>query len=486
MRKQISLFVLFVSCTLLAQQTKKMTLIDAIMIAKENSVDKLKFTNQYQSSYWDYQAYKTENLPYVALDLQPFTYNKQVIQRYNSLTNRDEYKNQQTLNVFGGLTIAQQIPLTGGSLYLESNIGKLTGFGYDKYSTFSSTFGRIGFKQPIFGYNDFKWRKKIEPLRFSKAQKELIANNQEINLTTLDLFFNLLEANQKLATAILNEKNAKQLYQIGLKRFEIAGIEKDELLQLELNVVNATLEIQQIKKSQSIASASLNSYLALSDTVIVEPIKDNLESIPDLKVDYQQAIELMKANNPEIEDFAQQLLESEQRIARAKGEGGVKINFSMSLGIDQQAEKLKLLYQMPPLDQQRVDIGIAVPILDWGRQHRNLQRVRMDLEVVKVTVKQKQQELDQRIRNLIQNFNLQSQVVQSAAKADAIAEQSFLLTNERFKLAETNVVALNAAITAKLNSQHNYFSSIRNYWEYLYLIQKMTGYDFIRKENLKD
>ncbi|KAF2080133.1 TolC family protein [Flavobacterium sharifuzzamanii] len=484
MKNIFSLLLALLAINFFGQETKKMTFSDAVKLAQEKSVDGIKFKNQYQSLYWDFQAFKTENLPFVKLDLQPFTYNKQVIQRYNSVTNRDEYRKQQTLNVYGGLTVEQKLPFSGGSLYLESNLGKLTGYGYNKYTTFSSTFGRVGINQPILGYNAFKWRKKIEPLRFSKAKKEFIAAGQEINLKTLNLFFDLLSANQQLSTAVVNAKNAAQLFQIGVKRFEIAGIEKDELLQLELNDVNAAIEVQQMKKMQSFANSALCTYLGISDYLVVEPLFDNLNVLSDFKIDYIEAVELMKNNNPEIEGFTQQLLEAEQRIAMVRGEGGFKMNLGMSLGIDQQADELRLLYQLPPLDQQRVEIGITIPILDWGMQNRNLQRVRKDLEVAKASITENQQELKQRISNVIQNFNLQAEVVQSAARADAIAQQSFSLTNERFKLAKTNVVALNAAIASGLSAKRNYIQAVRNYWEYYFMIQKMTGYNFIKKENL--
>lgn len=482
MKLQFLTVCLLMSAHIYAQQTTELTLKDVMERAGKKSLDAVLNENQKLVSYWDYQSFKVEYLPVVSLELKPFSYNKQVVQRYNSQLNRDEFKSQKTLNTYGGLSVEQQLPFTGGTLYFESDLARLKGYGSNEYTSFSSTFARIGINQSIFGYNSYKWRNKIEPLRYLKAQKTYVFAQQEINVRSVSLFFNLVAADQSYKIALNNLENIKVLYQIGEKRLQIAGIEKADLLQLELNKVNAEVEIEQRRKDYNLALFALSNYLG-NDLNSVKILLDET-ALPDLKIDLALAWGYVKSNNPDLSGFQQKLLEAEQRLAQLKGTQGFKAGVSLSLGFDQQASQFHQLYQLTPLGQQRVDFTLSIPLINWGRQYRGIQKVKKDIEVTKASVKQDEMELEQRLRNLVENFNLQSRVVDGARKADAIAYQSYTLINERFKLGKTDIINLNAAAVARQNAKQTYITGIRNYWDYYYSLQKLTGYDFINGRSL--
>ncbi|MFK8008161.1 MAG: hypothetical protein AB8H03_17520, partial [Saprospiraceae bacterium] len=59
-----------------------------------------------------------------------------------------------------GLNLSQAIPWTGGSVFVQSNLQRFDDFTNDKVF-YNGTPFRIGFSQPLFGFNALKWDKKI-------------------------------------------------------------------------------------------------------------------------------------------------------------------------------------------------------------------------------------------------------------------------------------------------------------------------------------
>lgn len=48
--------------------------------------------------------------------------------------------------------------------------------------------------QPIFGVNTVKWDRKIEPVRYAEAKAGFISATEEVAMSTVQYFFNLLMA----------------------------------------------------------------------------------------------------------------------------------------------------------------------------------------------------------------------------------------------------------------------------------------------------
>ena len=62
--------------------------------------------------------------------------------------------------------------LTGGTFYLESDLDRNQNFGSNDYTQFSSRPFRIGYQQNLFGFNAFKWERKLEPKRFEQVVRQ--------------------------------------------------------------------------------------------------------------------------------------------------------------------------------------------------------------------------------------------------------------------------------------------------------------------------
>ena len=77
----------------------------------------------YLSGYWEYRTYKANRLPSLTLNMTPAEYNRDITKRYDSEKDLDVYRSQQSFYASGNLAIQQNFDLTGGTFYLQSQLG---------------------------------------------------------------------------------------------------------------------------------------------------------------------------------------------------------------------------------------------------------------------------------------------------------------------------------------------------------------------------
>ena len=93
--------------------------------------------------------------------------------------------------------------------------------------------------QPIFGVNNIKWNRRIEPVRYAEAKAAFITATEEVTMRAITYYFNLLLAKENLGTAKQNQTNADHLYEVALAKRKMGQISENELLQLKLSALNA-------------------------------------------------------------------------------------------------------------------------------------------------------------------------------------------------------------------------------------------------------
>ena len=114
------LCVLCVLCgesSLYAQKHLVLDLNQTIALANDSSLESFRTQNMYLSGYWEYRTYRANRLPSLTLDLTPAQYNRDITKRYDSGSNLDVYRTQQSYYAYGGLSVKQNLDLTGGTFY---------------------------------------------------------------------------------------------------------------------------------------------------------------------------------------------------------------------------------------------------------------------------------------------------------------------------------------------------------------------------------
>jgi len=484
--KQTIIFILIasvLSSQLFAQDKRTMTLEDVIRVASEQSLDAFINENMYLASYWQWRYFKADRLPALTLDATPFDYNRSMQKVYNYDENRDEFVGRQTFDSDLSLQLQQNVGLTGGQIFAQSNLSMTQKLGDDKLSSYSSTPFIIGYSQEVNGYNSLRWESKIEPVKFEVAKKTFIQGKEDLSIKASTLFFNLLDAQIEVTISETNLSNADTLFTIGKGRFQVGTVTQDELLDLELSFMNAKLALTKAKLELDRAEAELNSFLSYEKETIIEcVIPDNL---PELQVDALKAVDQAMTNNPNIIYQRQQLLEEDEKVKEAKSETGISGDIYALYGLNQNSEEFNEVYQ-EPLDRQRLRIGVNIPILDWGRRKGQLSMAKSNREVVRLSINQEKIDFEQNIIMNVMEFNLQGDQVTNSAKADTIAQLKYDVTQQRFLIGKQDITRLNIARTDREEARRAYISSLRSYWNYFYTIRRLTLFDFEQEITLSE
>lgn len=476
------LFGLF-TLPITAQEGAGWSLPELMELGKERSLQAFRAKRQYALEYWRYRSFKASLLPSLDLELEPFSYNRSFVERYDADLNIDVYRQQQNLNSFARLSLNQNILWTGASVYISSSFERLVNYGENRLQSYNTTPVRVGVVQPIMAFNALKWQKKTAMLELDKAKNQFIVDQQKVNMRTVSLFFQWALASAKVDIARGNKKAANRLYEIAKKRYDLGSIEKDELLNLELEDFTSTTTLTRYEQDLETIVSDLKLFLNLESLRAQSP--ELPEMVPSLKIGLQEAQHLAQQNNPGLLDAQIQEIHADRDLDRAIKKNRFDLSVNASFGLNQQAEHFQNAYSRF-LDQQIVAIQFSMPLLDWGERKGNIKMAKMTKELAETQIEQDRNDIMRQLRLAVTNFNLQEEQVLAALKARNIARESYTITEKRFLSGKVDVLRLTSARSARQTATEQYIQSLQQYWEYYYEVQQLTLYNFIKETTLSE
>ena len=461
--------------------TLRIDVFEAIELARKQSPDILVARHSFRSSYWNYCYYKANYKPTLSFSSTPYYDNQ--INIINLENGTSKYVSQKQLRTDGNLSITQNIPWTGGTVSVNTSLQRLDMMGDNKNHTYKTNPVTITFQQSIFGYNALKWDKKIEPLLFDEAKKDYVEALELVSGNTVNKFFKLAQAQSDLQTSKTNYANADTLYIFAKGRYNIGTIAENEMLQLEINrlteesnMSNAVLEVENNQEA-------LRTYLGITDEIFILTEVDH--TLPDVKINLDEALSLSVSNSPDIINMERRKRVSDSSVAYAKSQTGLKADVYAQVGLTQTNSKFSKVYK-DPQNQQYVELGIKVPILDWGRGKGRVSVAKSNRDMVYTQVEQDRINFELNVKKLVNQFNLQSGRVKIATKTDYTANRRNDIARRLYLLGRSTILDMNAAISEQNVARKNYISTIYNYWLLYYTIRSITLYDFRSRIELSE
>ncbi len=463
-------------------EVKTLSLPEVIEVAHEQSLMALMSRHQFRSSYWEFRTHKARYKPGLTLEgTVPSLTNatESVIQPDGT----EEFVERSFMRTSLDLQLNQNIGLTGGRVFVSSQLQRNDNFGEDPPTNYLSYPVTIGFFQPINGYNQFKWDRKIEPIKYEEAKLQYINTMEVVSRQAVRYFFDLALAQINLEIAEKNMANNDTLFQIAKGRYQLGTIAENDLLQMELSFLNAGAAINEATIDLELRKSRLRSFLGFNERVSLKLTLPR--EVPDITMDYAKTLSEAKANNPEILGMERMLLEAERVVAEARSQKGIRGDLFAQFGLSGVDEDLRNSYT-DLARQQRLEVGIQVPILDWGLGKGQYRMAQSAEEVVKTDVQQSMIDFDENVFLQVMQFNLQDDQVAIATKADTIADLRYEVTKQRFLIGKIDVLDLNVALEEKDVARRGYVQALRNYWDYYYDLRGLTLYDWQKEMKLSE
>ena len=464
-------------------KAKSYSLQEIVNLARRQSPFALQAETSRENKYWQYRSFRSNYNPQLSLGGTLPDFRRQV----RPITQPDgTIIFIPVLNNLSGieLRLSQVIAPTGGTVYVSSGLDRFDNFSDDpnkRFVQYNSVPAQVGIYQPLFGFNPFKWDKKIEPLRYQESIKGYAADMEDISLRTVNLAFDLILAQADVNIATKNSNSSDTLMIIAQARYEKGRISRNEWLQLKLQKMNAEKDLAQAELDLEMAILNLNTYVGLAENESL--ILELPDELPDLSVEPDHALQHARQNRPEVVAFRRRQLEAQQEVARAKGNSGFQADLQMVMGINNQADILGEVFD-DPINQQAVQFSFDIPILDWGRAKSRKQTALANQRLVEYSVAQEQISFDQQIITQVKQFNLLSRQVVFSLESDKLAQERYKTAVERFQLGDISITDLNLAQLDKDQAARAYVSALRTYWNAYFNLRLLTLYDFESETSL--
>lgn len=458
------------------QNTKKYSLQEIVNLAKEQSLSYQKILAKKETKFWNWKYHLSNTKPQFSFNSNSPFYTRS----YNLIQqNNGTYVSALQHNSFVslGLSLSQNIALTGGQIYISSVATKFDNFS-NKFTNYTGNPFYIGISQPLIAFNKFKWDLKIQPMIYEESEKQYFMDLEEISMNTTKIFFDLLTSQINVDIAKNNLKNAEELYLISKERFKFGNIYESELLQIELSVLNANQQINEAKINLDITKQNLKNFIGLNDSNL---ILSTPNLFPNLIINEDYAISQAINNRPEQVSYLIQKLEAISELEKAK-----KSRFSGTInatfGRTGAGNLIENIYDNS-VDQQTASLIFQVPIIDWGRTKSKIQIAKANQQLIESTVNQNKLIFLQEISMEIKRIPILVDQIKLTLRTSEIAEKRFLSLKSRSLVGKISITDLNIAIAEKDIALKNYFESLRRFWISYYKIRMLTLYDF-EKESI--
>ena len=458
--------------------TLKLNLPQVVEMAKANSIAAKQAVTVKETEYWKWRTFKSNYQPQLALEgiLPGYTKTYTQVQQPNgSIIFQPVHYDNSSLT----LNFSQSIAATGGTIYGTTQLQRFDDFDRNNVLYNGIPYG-LGYTQPLLQFNSLKWDKKIEPLKFNESKQAFIETQEKISITVTEYFFDLLLAQVNLNIAELNYANTKRILTIADTKFELGKISKNEILQLQLEVLNSQKAVGTSKRDVEIATLNLRSYTGIEGN---DRIKLDMPAmVAQMSVATEKVLTEAFENRSDAIAFVRRLAEARRDVAKAKGENGLKATLSANLGFSNAANTAFDVYRNPK-NQQSVQLQLSIPVMDWGRSKSRTKTAQANEQFITYAVEQDKQTFKQQIVTQVTLFNMMKEQIQLTDEAEKIAAEKYKIASERYVLGNLSITDLSIAFQENDRAKRDYVSSLRDFWGAYYQLRYLSLYDF--EKNVK-
>ena len=456
-----------------------LTLADVITQALDHSAIGQQAITTRETSYWAWRGYQANYRPQLGLQgtLPNFS---RVITPVVQPDGTTSFQSVRINNSDVGLILSQNIGLTGGQVYVGSVVQRFDDFNGNlrRYNNQPFT---IGFTQPLGQFNGLIWAKRIEPLRYQESQRQYVEARETIAQRVTELYFDVLLQQVNADVARQNAQATAELLRIGQERYRLGRLSQSDLLQLELNLLDARQAQTQAQLNAQNTAVDLQAYTGLIGTEA--PTLAVPAPAPQLAVVPAQALALARQNRSATLAFRRQLLQAERDVAQARGTAGLQASLTANLGYVNQAENLSSTYTNLQ-NQQQVRLSFTMPLVDWGRQKSIIKTAELNRDQVQHTVAQEMRSFEQTVLTQASQLAALSEQLRLAGRADSLAQRRYDIARATYLVGRISLTDLSLASSAKDGAKRGYIFALRACWVAQYRLRALTLYDFERQQAL--
>lgn len=299
-------------------------------------------------------------------------------------------------------------------------------------------------------------------------------------MTAINYFFNLLSARENVSIERQNLENAVRLHEVAKAKREMGQISGNDLLQMELNELNARSALTDAESEMKTNMFRLRSFLDYGEEVEIVPAIPG--DIPTVDITYSDALEKALANNEFSLSLRRCQLEADYEVAKAKGNLR-RIDIFAQIGYTGVGGEAGEAYRRLK-DNQVIEVGVKIPLIDWGKRRGQVKVAESNREVTRSNLRLEAQNFNQDLFILVERFNNQQEQLRIAIRSDEIARRRYETNVETYLIGKLSTLDLNDSQVKKDESRQAYFQALYQYWYYFYQLRSLTLWDYVNSTPL--
>lgn len=475
MNKMIKILFIIFSQSLFAQN--QITLEDCLNNLIYNSEEYKNIIKSSNINELRYNIFKNTFLPSVSLDVDLPSYDHS-ISKVTQFNGEDLFVDRKQASTDFSLTIDQPITFTGGIVSVKSTFNRLDLLSTKNHS-YSTNWFNVILVQPLNGYNQFKWSKKINKLYNEKSKLDFISNVELLRIEIIEKYFDFLTTKFKLELTKKNlELQNNDLFNKKLL-FEAGRILETEYIQLKISINQLKFD----EKNQEIdflkAKEDFKNLLNINnenfDLILPSIVKKPLMPLDIL-------IDRIKKYNINL-NYDIKLLEAENKIAESKSKKGLQSNLQIAYGFNSQSNHLNELYDVPS-KREFLNLNLKIPLIDWNKQKNRLKIAETEKEIIEAEFKATKETLTNRISEYVKILNsIHDQLVITNENMNLSKKNSELSTYQ-FKVNRLTLNNYQYELFKEETNTIEYINNIRVVWLYRYQMRSSLFYDFYKSLDL--
>ena len=476
-RLHLLLLLLLLQFTAAAQT---LTLPAAIAQALDHSAAGQQAITNRETGYWAWRGFQANYRPQLGLqgNLPNFS---RVITPVVQPDGTTDFRAVRINNSNLALSLSQNIGWSGAQVFVGAEVQRFDDFNGNlrRYNNQPFT---LGIAQPLGQFNGLKWARAIEPLRYQESTRGYVEERETVAQRVTELYFDVLLQQVNAAVAGQNAQATAELLRIGRERFALGRLSQSDLLQLELNVLDARQAQNQAGRDAESAALALQAYTG-APAAEAAPTLAVPAPAPRPPVDPVQALAEARQHRSATLAFRRRLLLAERDVAQARGTTGFQATLTANLGYVNQAPNLLDTYANLQ-NQQQVRLAFALPLVDWGRRQALVKTAELARDQTRLNVAQETQAFEQTVLTQARQQPALAEQLQLAGRADSLAQRRYDIARATYGLARISLTDFTLASIAKDGARQGYIVALRAVWVAHYRLRALTLYDFERQAPL--
>lgn len=482
LRATILAIFLLATASAQAQPIRTLTLEDAVTLARGTSPEARQARLSFEAASQRFRAYEAAFRPSLTLSgsLPGLDRSiREVTEIGPDDTATQRFVEQSQLLTRATLSVSQQIAPSGTRIFASTSLSRIDDgplFGSNVVTQYAATPFILGIAQPLFRFNELRWQRRVEPLRYRIAEQSLQENLEQSAADVADRFFDVVSQQISLEIARFNVAVNDTVYTLAQGRYQIGAIAENELLQTELQQLNAQAAFSEATISLAEAEQALKLALGLpydTEIAVVPPL-----DLPEVRADPDAAVAEARRRRSAYVSLDADVLEAERSLAQTKSENGFAADISAQAGFNQRGPALDDAYT-DLLDQQRFGITFTMPLYRWGQGKAEEAAARADLARAEEERDQRRLELDQEVFFEVLRLEQLRRQVDIASKADTVAARRFEVARNRYRIGKIDITDLFDAQREKDTARRSFVQTLRQFWTSYYRLRSLTLYDVV-------